>query len=116
MSNPGTNTRSTTSIESYLFLLIECLLNDSSFPVVVCYRYSCRQQIVSFLASALGEKEIFGGNSANSIEDLYEMLCRDSGSPSTSMLLKDLAEELANQEICEQVGFSLPMYPQSMEI
>ena len=64
--------------------------------------YSCRKQIISFLASCLGVPEMFDSNSANSVHDLALALQEDA-TPVMQMLLKSLTEELVAQEYLPMV-------------
>ena len=63
---------------------------------------SCRSQVVSFITSALGEPEIFGGNSQTAIADFYQYLCDDT-SPAATGLLREISEELHKQGIMTDV-------------
>ena len=64
--------------------------------------FSCRKQIISFLASYLGVPEMFDSNSANSVHDLALALQEDA-TPVMQMLLKSLTEELVAQEYLPMV-------------
>jgi len=63
---------------------------------------NCRGQLVSFMASCLGCPDMFEMNSLNSVKDLFAILADDS-SPTVGTMMKDLVQELDNQEFLTQV-------------
>ncbi len=84
----------------YLWGCYSRLVEKSSLPVIAQILEMCRKQIVSFIASCLSEDEIFGANSANSFEDLLNVLSRDDRIPRDLLriLWKELIDELILQE------------------
>jgi hypothetical protein len=56
-----------------------------------------RRQVVSFLASSLGEPEMFGAKSEYAIDDFLQILT-DDVSPYITGLLRQLAEELTKED------------------
>jgi hypothetical protein len=70
---------------------------------------SCRKQIVTFLASSLTEKDLFGLNSEDSLNDLYSLLSNDTGGGMIP-LMKDLADELTEQDVLNQVNIDFILH------
>ena len=54
------------------------------------------------MASCLGCPDMFETNSSNSVKDLFLILAEDA-SPTVSLMVKDLVEELHKQEFLEQI-------------
>ena len=67
---------------------------------------NCRSQVVSFIASSLGEPEMFGPNSEHALSDFFHTLSEDT-SPQMPGLLKLLAEELTKQDTMTTVAHQL---------
>ena len=67
---------------------------------------NCRSQVVSFIASSLGEPEMFGPNSENALGDFFQTLS-ESTSAQLPGLLKLLAEELTKQDTMTTVAHQL---------
>ena len=90
----------------YLWGCYSRLVEKSSLPVIAQILEMCRKQIVSFIASCLSENEIFGTNSANSMEDLLNVLSRDDRIPRDllKILWKELIDELITQDQFDEVS------------
>jgi hypothetical protein len=56
------------------------------------------------MCSSLAEPDMFGANSENSINDLYQLLSTDLNNNVIQSMMKELSDELQNQEIIETVG------------
>ena len=65
--------------------------------------FRCRTQLVSFMASCLGCPDMFDSVSASSVKDLFNILAEDTSTAAPAMM-RDLVEELHNQEFLEQVA------------
>jgi hypothetical protein len=66
----------------------------------------CRGQVVSFMFTSIDAPEIFGSNSANSIDDFVRFLAAERSSIASS-ILRELAEELVGQGCLESVADKL---------
>ena len=62
--------------------------------------------MIGFLASSLAEKDLFGPNSEDSLNDLYNLLSNDIGG-SMLPITKELADELSEQEAFNQVTYTI---------
>ena len=67
---------------------------------------NCRSQVVSFIASSLGEPEMFGPNSEQALGDFFHTLSEDTSAQMPG-LLKLLAEELTKQDTLTTVAHQL---------
>jgi hypothetical protein len=72
--------------------------------IVYLFIFSCRGQVVSFLASCLGVPDMFESNSANSVGDLHVLLTEEATAPVMNSLLRDLADELDKQDYLHDVS------------
>lgn len=57
---------------------------------------------MNFMVSSLSNQEMFGPNSEKAVEDLYGFVTRETGNY-VGILLKELAAELADAEVMDQV-------------
>lgn len=78
------------------------MITNVSLDSFCLHKSSCRKQIVTFLVSSLTEPDIFGPNSETALADLYQLLSTDN-SGMMPTLLKDLADELSEQNALESV-------------
>jgi hypothetical protein len=62
---------------------------------------------VNFLATCLGEPEMFEEISENSVRDLWTMMGEESSSPAMASLTKDLVDELDKQQYLKEVSKGL---------
>lgn len=61
---------------------------------------SCKKQIISLIVTSISEPDMFGHNSADSIQSLYKLLrSEDVGAVSINIILRDVVEELSQQGI-----------------
>lgn len=66
--------------------------------------FSCKIQLVSFVASCLGEPDMFGDISAHSVVDFFDFIAEDAIA-SNGLLLKDVIDELEKQSYLQTVSF-----------
>ena len=62
----------------------------------------CKAQCVSFLATSLSNPDMFGRKSENAVTDLSQVMAEDT-TPAVATMLRELAEELDEQEMLPQV-------------
>lgn len=60
-------------------------------------------QVVSFVASCLGEPDMFGDISANSAVDFFDFIAEDAA-VSNNLLLKEVIDELEKQTYLQAVS------------
>lgn len=92
-----------TELQRYCLSFVSSLRGFYSFYLFYFY-FSCKQQLVSFIASCLDEPEMFDEVSRSSMRDVVSLLTTDS-SPVVSRLLHDLVEELEKQQTLGKVYY-----------